>query len=335
MKISKSNPEIGKKIYFHKYNRLGYIIKQNILGPLLEFSFLIGFILWLLLNTVVYIDYYLSIGISLIFISLSIYFLYLFFIKFYKIKVNRFEIAVKGISKETSLVFLSDIHLGKERIATNQLRIRKIVEIINSLNLDTVIIGGDFVAFDYEDELLNELKNIKAKNKYGVYGNHDSIYLKEKQQSEFPEDGVRRLESTGFKILNNQSELIEIAGQKINLIGVTDLFSLNFNLDESVKEINDNHPRILLSHNPEIIDFIKSEHSIDLVLSGHTHAGQILLPLVGPVLPMPVSRRWLTRGIFNLDEGGKLFISQGVGHSGTRLRIGTDNEITVLTLKPQ
>lgn len=335
MKISNSNPELKSKIYFHKFNKLGYIIKQNIIGPLLEFCFPIALIFWFILNNLIFIDYYLFVGITALLILFSIYFLYLFFIKFNKIKINSFEIKMSGISNEIKFIFFSDTHLGKERIATSRSRIRKIVGLINSHNLDTVLMGGDFVAFDYENDLLEELKNIKARNKYGVYGNHDSIYLENNQQSEFPVEGVKQLEDTGFKILNNENELIEIEGENINLIGVTDLFSLNFDLDESVKDINNNHPRILLSHNPEIFDFIKIDHSIDLILSGHTHSGQIMLPIIGPVLPMPVSRRWLTRGVFKLNEKTQLFISQGIGHSGTRLRIGTDNEIAIITLKPK
>ena len=134
-------------------------------------------------------------------------------------------------------------------------------------------------------------------------------------------------------MLINQGEVIEIKSQKIYFGGISDLFSKDFNVNLAMEDCpKDASVKVLLSHNPDIIDFIEKRDGIDLILSGHSHSGQIHLEPFGALLPMPVKHKWLTRGLFNLGNGTKLFITQGAGYSSTRVRIGTKAEICQITI---
>ena len=118
------------------------------------------------------------------------------------------------------------------------------------------------------------------------------------------------------------------------IFGIPDIYSLSFDFDNVFNKQAESTVKILLSHNPDVIDFVEDHDNIDLILSGHNHSGQIYFKFIGPILPMPTKRRWLTRGIYQIGKRTKLLLSQGSGYSGSRLRIGTDNEICDVTLIP-
>ena len=327
-----STGNLTNKVYIHKYSRLREILIGKLLTVIIDFGPFLATLFW----TFLYLklgnfDDLLFVSVLFILIISSFYFTYIFFLKYYLIKVNDYSIELKKIKNPISFVFISDLHISKERAGSNRRRTKLLVKKINKLNPELVIFGGDFVGKKYDMDLLIELKNLNAKYKFGVYGNHDSMYLEENQQSKFPTEGIKRLESLGIEFLNNEGKQINLNGEDIYLGGITDLFSLNFNIYKAFEKAPCDIPRFLVSHNPEIIDFIKNEDQVDLVLSGHTHSGQILLPILGPILPMPVRNKKLTRGIFNL-KNTKLFISQGSGYSGTRIRIGTECEICLMNI---
>jgi len=329
-----SRVNIVNTVHVHRYSKVKRFILQNIVGFLIEFGFF--FFAILLFGVCLIFEFNINI-LNLAFflvLTFALYFVYLFFIKYYQIKVNNYTIEVRGIKKPVSFVFVSDMHIGNERVGSNYKRTKSLVEKINKLNTDLVVFGGDFVNMDYDMEILKILKEIKAKQKIGVYGNHDSLYLKEFQQDDEATDGVMKLESLDINILNNEGLVLNLNNEKIYFGGITDLYSLNFDITKAFENAKTDLPRILISHNPDIIDFIQDEDNIDLILSGHTHAGQILLPIIGPILPMPNKYRWLTKGLFQIGEKTKLFVSQGAGFSGTRIRIGTDCEICLITILP-
>jgi predicted MPP superfamily phosphohydrolase len=103
-------------------------------------------------------------------------------------------------------------------------------------------------------------------------------------------------------------------------------------LSTTLKEVKDTHPLILLSHNPDVI--LRDEHKrAALIISGHTHGGQFRLPLIGAIAPIPneLGRRY-DRGIFTLDNGVILAITQGMGETMARARIFCPPEILMLKI---
>jgi len=174
-----------------------------------------------------------------------------------------------------------------------------------------------------------ELKNINAKNKIAVLGNHDFSAIEDKKTSEDPEELIKILKDCGFKVLMDNGELIE----NVYFAGIRDLYSKRFNLEKAFEKAPKGALKILLSHQPDIIDFVEDSDNIDLILSGHTHAGMIYLKPFGALLPIPNKHPELDRGLKNVGKRTKLFISQGIGYSATRLRIGTDSEIAVIKLE--
>jgi len=304
---------------------------RNIAGPVLDWSGLLGIIV-LSLGTLIIPA--ISIVLLPAVIFLAVYQLVLIYfsqIRFYKIKVNSSKIEL-GLPKPVSFVFVSDIHVGSEYAATNNKRLQKIVDKINALNPELVLFGGDFFTERIEVERLQLLNGVKAPLQFGVYGNHDAYYLKNNVSYTLPTKFLEAIKTTKIKLLINESVNLQVNGVDLCIAGIPDLYSKNFDIKKAFADASPGTKRILLSHNPDVIDFIKEEDNIDLLLSGHNHSGQIFLPVIGAALPMPTKRRWLTKGLFQITKNTKLFLSQGVGYSGSRLRINTDAEICDITL---
>lgn len=312
---------VPKKGIFHSIRKLA--------GPIIDLSGLIGAILLLSLYLYTGLDFILiPFFAAIIFQFILIYFL---FIKFYQIKVNKYRIDI-GLGKEATFVFVSDLHLGKEYTSTSKIRLNKIINKINALSPELVLLGGDFLTYDIVPDLLKEISNINAKQRLAVFGNHDADYLEHNVQYNSPTEFIEAFKTSNFELLINEHRIVNVNGVNLCIGGIPDLYSKTFNIDETFSGSSDNLKKILIAHNPDTIDFIDEEDNISLVLSGHNHSGQIFLPVIGPVLPMPTKRRWLTKGIFNINKNTKLFLSQGVGYSGSRLRINTESEICLITV---
>jgi len=255
---------------------------------------------------------------------------YFIFVKFNKIKVNSYRIDL-GIGKEVSFVFVSDFHIGKEYTSTKGQRLENIINTINSLDSELVLLGGDFLTHNIVPEQLAVLQYIKGKTRLAVYGNHDADYLKNNVEYNTPDQFLKAFAPTQIPILINQNYKVNVNGVDLVIGGIPDLYSKTFNIEETFDGADKNAIRILLSHNPDVIDFVEEKDNIDLILCGHNHSGQIHM-MGKAILPMPTKRNWLTRGIFQINNKTKLFLSQGIGYSGSRLRINTDSEVCLITI---
>lgn len=303
---------------------------RKLVGPILDFSGLIGAIGLLIFFLVFKLPNFVLIFVAILFLF-QLFLSYFVFIKFNKIKVNKYSIDL-GIGKEISFVFVSDFHIGKEYSSTKDQRLEDLINTINHLNSELVLLGGDFLTHNIEPEQLATLHYIKANTRLGVFGNHDADYLGKNVAYNTPEEFINAFSKTNIPILINQNQEVTINGIKLTIAGIPDLYSKTFDLNKAFENTDKNSIRILLSHNPDIIDFVTEDDQIDLILSGHNHSGQIYIPPFGAILPMPTKRKWLTKGIFNINKRTKLFLSQGVGYSGSRLRINTDSEVCLITI---
>ncbi len=324
---------IDKIIYDPTDSTLVRILKEYVLIPILDFFAVYLLFIWTDLYLIFKFDYRLFLIVFAFLVFLSIAQIFLIFFEYYSININNYRFKVGKIKDSFKFIFISDIHIGRRYYGTNSKRLRKIIDKINNLNLDLVIIGGDFVCDKIEEDLIIELKKIKANYKLAVYGNHDCDYLKEEKLKKEPVKLLDILEDAGFKVLINSGELVEINNEKVYIGGIPDLYTRRFDINKAFEKAPKDTPKILLSHNPDIIDFVEDSDDIDLILSGHNHSGMIYLKPFGAILPMPSKYKWLTKGVFDIGKRTKLFLSQGIGYSGTRLRIGTESEIAVIELK--
>ena len=136
----------------------------------------------------------------------------------------------------------------------------------------------------------------------------------------------------GIPILDNETLLLELNNQRINVAGVADLWTGKDDLPLVISKMEKNYPSILISHNPDII-LREGHENFDLILSGYTHAGQIRLPYIGsvPNIPDELGRAY-DMGLFKL-KNGYLYISRGLGESGTRARLFSPPELSIITVE--
>ena len=245
-----------------------------------------------------------------------------FFNGFKKPIINEVDIKIKGLKKELNIVQISDVHIGK---SLGKEFLENIVNDINTLNADIVVITGDLVDLHVDEigDKLDALKDIKSK--FGVYfvsGNHEYFH------------GVKAicsfLESLHVKVLTNENVVIN---NQINLAGITDLMGrrlgiLKPDLKKALLHVEPDLPTVLLAHQPKIAKELKDE-SIDLILSGHTHAGQIFPFGLLVLLDQPY-----LSGLYQHSNKTQIFVSSGAGYWGPPIRILAPSEIVFISLNP-
>jgi uncharacterized protein len=210
---------------------------------------------------------------------------------------------------KVTIFFISDIH----RRVISDLIIQNVKG-----KADLVIIGGDLtekgVSFPQVKENLLKLKQIGPV--YFVWGNNDY------------EVDFRKLDAIlldmGIKVLDNTVVTFESAlGDKLSILGVDDCSQERDRLDFALMDAEESSFKILVSHIPTITNKIKPEHNIRLVLSGHTHGGQIHILGYSP----------FEKGRLKKLENTVLLISNGYGTTTVPLRLGAPAETHLLTLK--
>jgi len=238
------------------------------------------------------------------------------------IELEKVDIKLKNLKKSYSIVQLSDVHIGG---IIDKEFIKKMVERVNNLNPDIVVITGDLVdiSLKYAMPALNELKNLNTQ--YGTYfiiGNHEYHHGLE--------DIIKTINSLGIKTLENENLYIGEKNNGFNLLGVYDYFGYRLNhykpdLNKALDGIDKNSPSILLAHQPIFIKEVKSD--IDLVLSGHTHGGQLypfraLVKIVQPYIA----------GLYQHNKNTQIYVNKGTGFWGPPMRLGASSEITYITI---
>lgn len=251
----------------------------------------------------------------LIFIIL-IFGIYAFLIEPNLITVKRLTLKSDDI-KNLRIVFVSDFHLSKFAF----LRLKRLVNIVNNQNPDIIISGGDFVIMHSAKASMNLDKiasNLaKMNSKYGTYtvlGNHD-----------YYRDGKiikEALKKSGIKILENSNEKLDINGQTLYVAGVSDMQTTYYDLDKAL--LNTEPPVILVSHSPDITPSAKER--VNLILSGHTHGGQVRIPFFGAVIvPSKYGKKYESGFIENV-----LYVTKGIGTSMLHLRFNCAPEVVVI-----
>jgi predicted MPP superfamily phosphohydrolase len=225
------------------------------------------------------------------------------------------------------IAIISDLHVGSPYI--NAKKLEQVVATINKTQPDLIVILGDFVIQDVvggnfvEPEVIAaSLKSLHAPlGVFAVLGNHD-WYL----------DGLRvkrALEAVGIRVLENDVQEVRRNEQSIWLAGIGDLWTGHTEIQSTLRKIPPKQNVVVLTHNPDIFPELPAE--ISLTLAGHTHGGQVNIPLLGRLqVPSRFGQRYAA-GV--IEEAGKhLFVTTGIGTSLIPVRFRVPPEIAILKI---
>ncbi len=274
---------------------------------------------------------------------------YGYFIEPNRLVVNRDEIKIKGWDQAFDglrIAMIGDIHGGSNNVTEEKLRL--IVEKTNAENPDLIVLLGDYVSQQRENKPVNERRlkmpietianNLSGfRAKYGVLavlGNHDGWYSDTSVAAEFTR--------VGFRVLQNEVAVIEKDGKKLRILGLNDHMKVTTwkAYSDAAKEAA--HPTdntgdlVVLQHSPDILYLITGELAISdnlkLMLSAHTHGGQIWLPILGrPVIPSSYGQKYAYGHI--KDRGLDMYVTSGIGTSVMPFRFMVPPEVMILTVR--
>jgi predicted MPP superfamily phosphohydrolase len=240
-----------------------------------------------------------------------------------RIQVRHNDITLKtlpGRFDGFTLLHVSDLHVDM-----NEGAMRRLAELLPALSYDLCVLTGDyrgatFGPFDAALEGLKRLRPLLKQPVYAVLGNHDTIRM------------VPGIEKMGIRMLLNECEAISRNDQRIYLAGIDDAhFYRVDNIEKAASAIPDDGFSILLSHTPEI--YRQAVHAgFDVMLSGHTHGGQICLPGSIPITLDSVLPRRMGSGPWKYN-GMLGYTSVGVGSSIVAVRLNCPPEITLHRLR--
>jgi uncharacterized protein len=243
------------------------------------------------------------------------------------IAIRRLPDAFKGFR----IVQISDIHFKE---FTEAYFLKLVLHEVNALKADLVVLTGDFVSFGPIEKLKSIpwayecgqlLTRITCPQRYAILGNHDCIV----DQPAVTD----ALTTHGIPVLDNQYVPLERDGKRIWLCGLADVLSGKPapNLEQAIPKAAriDDEPVILLGHEPDFAPVV-AKHNVDLMLSGHTHGGQVRLPFLTSYMLPPMGKDFV-EGHFQLGQM-QLYVNRGIGAVGLPFRFNCPPEITVITL---
>lgn len=225
------------------------------------------------------------------------------------------------------IAVLADIHAGGKFIDERKLRL--IVERTNELHPDLIVILGDYISGNREHHGMDPevfapiLKDLRAPlGVYSVLGNHDWWFDGERVR--------RALEANGIKNLENDVVRIDVRGRPLWLLGLADLWTRMPRVEPEISRVPEGETIIALAHNPDVFSQLPAR--VPLFLAGHTHGGQVRLPLIGTLVhTSDFGDRYEAGHVF--ENGHHLFVTTGIGTSIIPVRFGVPPEIVLLTVK--
>lgn len=232
-------------------------------------------------------------------------------------EVKEVEILSDKISQDKKIVLLTDIHI--HRVISPE-KVRQIVERTNALEPDIILLAGDIIDDDIGivGETAALLKGLKAKDGiYFVSGNHEfySGYR----------DSLVQMKKLGFKTIENSGvDLGDLFIAGIPDWRTSQRLGLIFDTQTAFAKAKPEQYKILMSHTP--FDMGQDNH-FDLVVSGHTHGGQIF-----PFHILSALHNKYLAGLYNIDNNAQIYVSRGAGQWGPQMRFLAPSEITLIKL---
>lgn len=255
----------------------------------------------------------------------------------WSLKVTRYRIPIEGLPDSLHglrIAFLADPHVGR-RIPSGF--VRDAIQLAIDLNPDIFLLGGDYI--DVAPEHIRPAADLfrllvgTGRPVIGVLGNHDHYAGAAESLRAFREVGVRMLDNQRlFLSLDRSLSVDPPRGPALCIAGVGDLLEGTVDFHAALANVPTQTPRLLLSHNPDAAELPNAPiHRVDLMLSGHTHGGQVRLPFLGtPIVPSRYGPKY-ARGLVQ-GPSFPVLISAGIGMSIAPARFGVPPEVLEITL---
>ena len=225
------------------------------------------------------------------------------------------------------IVQFSDVHLGKYYKVKD---FQKVVGKINDLKPDLIIFTGDLLddpkTFNEEEGTTKLLSKLQARyGVYAVFGNHDHGNNGTKLYTKI-------IKNAGITLLKNNHKLITLPdGQQIAVIGIDDIVLSKPHLEDAFKGVPQEAYCLFVSHAPDVAEEAL-KYKPDLQLSGHTHGGQVRLPIVGAPFTPPYGEKYI-KGLYRVNGQMPLYVNVGIGTSQLPYRFLCPPTITVLSIE--
>lgn len=250
-----------------------------------------------------------------------------------KVPIARLPAALHGFR----LVQISDLHFYEY---TDPAYYQRVTQEVNALQPDVIVMTGDVVHYgpkfvEMAGQFLSRLQATHAK--LGILGNHDY------NDGALGGNIAGMLEAVGFRLLKNASHRVEVDGEAIWFAGLDDLWYGQPNIPKALDGVPSQEAvTIVLAHNPLLFDpvALTNHGKVDLVIAGHTHAGHVYIPFLGPIY-RKIFRMKYRYGLFE-KNGCQLHVTSGVGSAAfylkkqklgfPRFRFNTHPEIALLEL---
>ena len=267
---------------------------------------------------------YFSLHQSVFIFLLSVFLIYARFIEPHLVHVRQHQYRLdpdQPFTKSVKVALIADLHVGLYSGHERQLRI--IVEKLNQAQPDIVVVAGDWT-YEPEHKLAEELQVLRQIQApvYSVPGNHDEQY---------PGPPIQEL----LKHALDVNEVIDIEGQivefdEFRLIGIGDLWAGKTDM-RFMPELPQDKPWLILSHNPDTVDMVPELPLRPLMLSGHTHGGQVELPWLTNYIMKKVSILGHKKGFYE-HEHADVFVTVGTGMVGVPFRFRVPPTIDIIEL---
>ena len=256
-------------------------------------------------------------------------------------RLRRFAMPLPNLAAEFEgykILFLSDLHLGCTNLGYLHRAIRTAQ---GESKPDLVLIGGDLM--HYHPRSLAPLRATLGlfaapDGVLGIFGNHD--YREYSWRHNGKRSGRRHLhrklvaavEASPVKLLRNESVVLRRGSGVVQIAGMDEMWADRLDPERAFRGLSPDQPTICLQHNPDGVELLKT-YPWHWMLAGHSHGGQVVLPLAG-ALYVPMAHRHYLRGFFEFAIAGQtktMYVSTGIGYTQP-LRMGVPPEMTVFTL---
>lgn len=240
--------------------------------------------------------------------------------------VRDVEIPVRGLAPEFdgyTIAQLSDLHIGA---FTPLWWAQRWARATNAAAADLVVVTGDMVTSGvaFHQDIAELVGGLRAKDGvYVIMGNHD--YFGE------GEPLVSLLRGRGAHVLRNQGVVLEREGARLFLAGMDDTWTKRANLDASLADRPDGVPTVLLAHDPERFPHAV-KRNVEVVLSGHTHGGQVAMPFLGRFINASRLAHKFHIGLYK-DGDSTLYVHPGLGTTGPPFRLGVAPAVALIKLR--
>ena len=254
-------------------------------------------------------------------------------------EISRHEISVLRVTitlprlpdtfRGLTIAQLSDLHYAEY---TEAYFIKQVVERVNRLKPDVVVYTGDYITngfwsvkdtLRFAGECAEMLARVQCPVRYAVLGNHDCA------RKIFWHAVPDALEVHNIPVLGNRAIPLERDGARLWFAGTGDALVHDVYLDKAIPAAGSDEPVILLAHEPDILPIVV-RHNVDLMLSGHTHGGQIRIPFLPPMF-LPQLGKDYVHGLYRLGPT-QLYVNRGIGTVNLPFRFNCPPEITLITL---